>query len=372
MPSAIVVGSGVFGASLALRLTLDGWKVTLVDQYPPGHVRAASGGESRLIRFGHGDERWYTRSAWRARDLWCELEEASGARLLEQTGLVWLAHREGGWEARSELVLAEEGIPCERLSPDETADLFPNLSTEDVEFALLEPEAGILRASEAVRVLVAQALQHGARFVGGQARPRGDTAEVGGDRLGGDRVVWACGAWLPRLFPELVRLRVTQQDVLFFGAPIEWQTPPVPAWVDYDRAFYGHGDLDGRGVKIAVDLEGPPFDPEHDPRVIHAGAEERARAAMAERFPALAAAPLVYTRTCPYALTDDTNFIISPHPGHERVWILGGGSGHGFKHGPALGEYVARLLAGEDEPDSRFGLGARMPAGSLRTAGTGR
>ena len=364
----MVVGAGIFGACLARKLARDGWSVTLVDQYPPGHVRAASSGESRLIRFAHGRDRWYTRSAWRARELWRELEEETGAAVLARAGIAWFAHREDGWEAESEAVLTQEGIPCERLSPEDTAQLFPSFGGELL-FTLFEPDAGVLRAREATRLVVRSALESGVTFLGGAARPLGEAVEVGGQRLTADRVVWACGAWLPRVFPDLVRLRVTKQDVYFFGAPIAWETPPVPGWVDYHRAVYGLGDLDGRGVKVAPDAEGPEFDPDADPRRPSKDGERRARRYMEERFPALARAPLVGTRTCPYALTPDTNFIVSPHPEHERVWLLGGGSGHGFKHGPALAEYVADLLS-RGEPEPRFGLTERLPERSLRTAGT--
>jgi sarcosine oxidase len=99
-------------------------------------------------------------------------------------------------------------------------------------------------------------------------------------------------------------------------------------------------------------------------------AEKAGRGYLARRFPALADAPLVYSRVCPYALTADTNFLLARHPEEPRVWLLGGGSGHGFKHGPSLAEYVAGLLEGREEPDERFGLGERRPAASLRTAGT--
>jgi len=193
---------------------------------------------------------------------------------------------------------------------------------------------------------------------------------VDGETLTADRVVWACGAWLPRLFPDLVRIRVTKQDVYFFGAPASWETPRVPAWVDYEGAVYGLGDLDGRGVKVAPDAEGPHFDPDTDARTASPEGEERARRYMRRRFPALRDAPLVGTRSCPYALTEDTNFLIAPHPEQDGVWLLGGGSGHGFKHGPALAEYVADLLEGAEPADPRFGLAARRSARSLRTAGT--
>ena len=131
----------------------------------------------------------------------------------------------------------------------------------------------------------------------------------------------------------------------------------------------GVGDLDGRGFKAAPDEEGPEFDPDGDDRVASPATEQSARLYLARRFPALGGAPMVGTRTCPYSLTKDTNFVIAPHPEQDGVWILGGGSGHGFKHGPALAEYVERLLNGDEPPDPRFGLAPREGGASLRTAG---
>ena len=370
MPSAVIVGAGVFGASLAHQLAGSAWEVTLVEQYVPGHVRAASGGESRLIRFAHGSASWYTRSARRALDLWLELERESRAQLLVQAGVAWLARREDGWEAESERVLVDEGIPTERLSPEEAARLFPSFNGAGLSFVLFEPQAGVLRARDATRVLAEQAVARGARFVTATARPDAAAVVAGEERLEADVVMWTCGGWLAQLFPGLVDLRVTKQHVYFFGAPAGWQTPGVPGWVDYDGAVYGVGDLDGRGFKASPDVEGPEFDPDADDRSPSAEGERAAREYLAYRFPTLTDAPLVGTRTCPYSLTADTNFVVARHPEHERVWLVGGGSGHGFKHGPALAEYVARLLDGSEEPDAAFGLGPRDPGASLRTAGT--
>ena len=369
MSSAVVAGAGVFGASLAHRLTRAGWDVTIVDPYPPGHVRAASGHETRLIRFAHGADRWYVRSARRARELWRELEDESGRSLLVECGIAWFARRDDGWEAQSEEALRTEGVPVSRLTLDEAAVLFPSFDGDGLSFVLYEPEAGVLRAREAVRALMDVTVAAGARLVAGVARPEGAGLRVNGERLEADRVVWACGAWLPSLFPELVQIRVTKQDVFHFGNDASWGSPPVPAWVDYDAAVYGTGDVDGFGVKVAPDSEGPPFDPESDDRSASAQIERDARAYLATRFPALAEAPVVGARTCPYALTADTHFVIARHPEHEQVWLLGGGSGHGFKHGPALGEYVFEILEGRTQPDPRFALGEREPAMSLRTAG---
>jgi glycine/D-amino acid oxidase-like deaminating enzyme len=366
LPSTVIVGAGVFGGSLALRLASSGSDVTLVDQYPPGHVRAASGGESRLIRFSHGDNAWYTRSSRRALDLWRELERETGTELFVPSGVAWFFSGAHGWGEESERVLKEAGIAAERLEPDEGARLFPSFDGTGLGSILYEPEAGVLRARDATRVISELAIERGARFVTGRAAPDGDAVLVDGERLEADRVVWAGGAWLATLFPDVVDLRVTRQDVYFFGAPAGWQAPDIPAWVDFDVGVYGVGELDGRGFKASPDREGPAFDPDTGERIASEEKEREARDYLALRFPDLAGAPLVGTRSCPYSLTEDTNFLIAPHPEHDGVWLFGGGSGHGFKHGPALAEYMERLLNEEDEPDEAFGLGARSPGGGLR------
>jgi sarcosine oxidase len=367
MPSAVVVGAGVFGAALADRLAGEGWQVTLVDRDEPGHPRAESGGESRLMRCSHGPEGWYTRSAWRARELWREL----GDGLLVESGLVWFARREDGWEADSERVLRESGIPVERLAPERAAEFFPSVRTDDLAFVLYEPNAGILRARECTRALAHRAVARGAVLERAEARPDGGGLLLGdGRRLEADRVVWACGAWLARLFPELVELRVTQQDLYFFDTPPGWSTPPVPGYVDYDGAAYGLGALDGNGLKLGPDVDGPAFDPDTWPRTPDAGNERRTREYLAWRFPALADAPLGSYAVCQYSTTRDTHFIAAPHPEHDgRVWLYGGGSGHGFKHGPELAERMAAWLSEDEGPEPRFGLGPRSPDRSLRTAG---
>ena len=109
MRNAVIVGAGTFGASLAWLLARAGTEVTLVDQFEPGDPRATSGGESRLIRCGHGPDALYTASARRARTLWRELEAECGEELLIECGLAWFAHREDGWEAECAATLAAEG-----------------------------------------------------------------------------------------------------------------------------------------------------------------------------------------------------------------------------------------------------------------------
>jgi sarcosine oxidase len=367
---AVIVGAGTFGASLAWRLARAGEDVTLVDQFEPGDRRATSGGETRLIRCSHGADADYTAMARRARALWRELEAESGEDLLVECGVAWFAHAADGWEAASERTMAAQGIPAERLDPASAARLFPSFRGDDLAFVLLEPEAGVLRAQRAVRALAARAAAEGARVLRGRARPDGATAVLeDGTRLEGDAVVWACGGWLTTLFGDLVSLVVTRQELLFLDGSAAWRAPGVPAWVDYDRAMYGTADLDALGVKAALDLDGPPLSPDAE-LVDTATTEPEVRAYLRERFPALERAPLAGARCCRYELTPDSHFIAGPHPGEAGVWLVGGGSGHGFKHGPAMAERLAAALAGGPPLPARFALGPRAARPSLRTAGS--
>jgi sarcosine oxidase len=339
-----------------------------VEGAEPGHPGAESGGETRLIRFSHGPDKLYTRSAWRARELWLELAEELDRELLVRSGVAWFARRPDGWEAESERVLRNQGIPVERLRPSEGAHAFPSLRYDDLAFVLVEPDAGVLRAAAATRALAERAVQRGARLVHGEGRPDGEAVLVDDRRLEADLVVWSCGAWLARLFPGLVELRVTRQDVLFFQVPLEWRTPPLPGFVDYDAGAYGNGALDGHGMKVALDVDGPKVNPDRRPDSATKKSTRAAAAYLKRRFPALEG-EVERTKVCHYSTTADLSFILDRHPEHERVWIAGGGSGHGFKHGPAFAERAVAVMTGRAAPEPRFMLGSRSPGQSLRTAG---
>jgi glycine/D-amino acid oxidase-like deaminating enzyme len=221
-----------------------------------------------------------------------------------------------------------------------------------------------------VRALVARARAGGLRLVRGEARPQGDHAVIDGRALEADHVVWACGGWLAALFAEHVQLRVTRQEVVLFDVPQQWASPPAPAWIDFDASLYGHALIEPHGMKVASDREGEPVEPGLRPAEAGEPSVPAAREYLAIRFPALAGAPVRSAPGCHYSLTPDGNFIFARHPEHERVWLLGGGSGHGFKHGPAIAEQAARVLAGVAQPDARFALAERVRSGALRTAGS--
>jgi len=366
-PDLVVVGAGVIGTWIALTAAERGRGVLLLDAFGPGDPRASSGDESRIIRSSHGTESIYPVWARESRERWIRLGQETGEPVFVQSGVAWLAHRDNGFEADSEATLRSLGIPAERLTPDEAAARWP-VSPDGLAFVLFEPEAGVLRARAGVRA-AAQRFE----ALGGTIERR---RVLAGERFDAAEVVFAAGPWLPKLFPDVIgsRIRVTRQDVLYLGTPAgdpTFDASLFPAWIDYEDAFYGIPALDGRGAKVAPDDYGPEIDPDQLDRVVDPASIAAARLFLARRFPNLADQPIVESRVCQYESTSDTHFVIDRHPRMEHVWIVGGGSGHGFKHGPRIGRYVVDRLDGvtDAELDERFSLTrVRPPSRGMRAA----
>ena len=366
----VVVGAGVFGAWTAWHLARSRQRVVLLDQHGPGNARSSSGGESRVIRMGYGADRLYTRLSLRSLAQWASFGEETGQDLLRRTGVLWLA-REGHRLTLDTLdALASAGVPHERLSRDALAARYPQMSFEPDHWGVLEPGSGVLLARRAVQAVVADAARRGCSLRLDAALPPsgsgrlGSVRTAGGETLSADAFVFACGSWLPRCFPALLGERIfpTRQEVFFFGVPPgdrRFAPPQTPAWIDFGEEIYGIPDLEGGGFKVAPDRHGPPFDPDRGERLVSEAAAARVRAFVARRFPALAEAPLVDSRVCPYENTSSGDFLMDRHPDFDDVWLVGGGSGHGFKHGPAVGEQVAELVLRGGAPEPRFRLAAK-------------
>lgn len=384
MTDLVVVGAGTMGAWTAYLARQAGRDTTLIDAYGAGHPRATSGDETRIIRASHGADVLYTRWAREARTAWIRFGEEWSEPVHLQVGALWFARRDDGFEAASERTLRSEGIPVERLTPAEMSGRWPQIASDGLAFATYEPEAGVLLARRAVAALAQAFSRRGGRFELASVRPGRreggrlvDVVAANGTRFDGDSFVFACGPWLPRLFPEVLGdvIKVTKQDVLFFGPPAgdgRFAAESLPAWVDYDASFYGIPAIDGRGTKVAPDRYGPVFDPSHGERIVDPESVRLARRYVALRFPALANEPIVETRVCQYETTADTHFVIDRHPELDNVWLVGGGSGHGFKHGPVIGRYVVERLDGAapGEGEERFALGRpRSAAVGMRTGG---
>ena len=366
----VVTGAGVFGAWTAYRLARGGAKVLLADAYGAANSRVSSSGESRIIRMGYGADEIYTRWSKRALELWQEFDEQTGARLFHRTGVLWLARENERIAGDTLAALAKVGVPHKKLARAEIEKRFPQIACDDLDFAIYEPESGVLMARRAVQKVVEEFQRAGGTYQIAEVEPptgRGHVdslATWSGDALRANSYVFACGPWLPKLFPQLLGHRIfpSRQEVYFFGVPSgdkSYSAGNFPTWLDVGNEIYGMPDLEGRGVKIASDRHGAPIDPNSAERI--AGETlSLVREYLRRRFPALRDAPVVESRVCQYENTSNGDFLIDRHPDFENVWLVGGGSGHGFKHGPALGEYVAKLVLEGGDTEQRFSLAAKQ------------
>jgi len=365
----LVIGGGVFGLWTARALWRAGRRVTVLDMAEPGHAAASSGGESRITRCMYGAEEQYAEWAWASLVEWRALSERASDPLFHETGVLWM-HREGDAFARaSARVLEDLGIPVVRLGASSLRSRYPILRIEPEDRALFEPRGGALLARRAMRHLAGELAAMGVEFVHGRTIPiRAASGEHGalsrvettdGRRIEAEQFVVACGPWLDRVCPDALagRLFVTRQDVLFFDVGSE-ETGALPIWAD--MPFYGFPALAGGSFKLAHDRHGPHVeDMDGLDRTVAPTTEREARDFLARRFPALADREVVDARVCQYANSSNGDFLIDRHPDLDNVWLIGCGSGHGFKQGPAVGAHAAGLLLGIATPIARFGLAAK-------------
>ena len=378
-----VIGAGVFGAWTAYQLNRAGAAVVLVDAYGPGNSRASSGGESRVIRMGYGPDEIYTRMAQHSMVLWQTLLGSS--EIFQRSGVLWLAKEHDSYCEATLETLTRANVRLEKLNRDELASRYPQFEFEPVAWGILEPDSGVLLARRAVQAVVDRARENGVTYLNEAVLPlegltkreerRANSGAfenretekvdsigtVSGNKIFAREFVFACGPWLPKLFPFLLGglIRVTRQEVFFFGVPPgddQFGPERMPAWIDFNNLIYGIPSLDHRGFKIAIDAHGPQFDPDTGERIASSEGLAAVRAFLRQRIPRMADAPVTETRVCQYENTSNGDFLIDRHPDFENIWLVGGGSGHGFKHGPAVGEHVAGLLSRDCQVEPRFSL----------------
>jgi len=365
--SFTVAGAGVFGAWIAYTLRRAGHAVTLLDPFGPAHSCASSGGESRIIRASYGTDEIYTRMAVRSLALWeTFFAETNRRQLFQRTGVLWLTEPDDAHANASRVALRNAKVDFEDLSPADVRRRYPQINAASGVGAIFEKNAGAIMARQAVQAVVEEFTRIGGEYRHAALR-RPEEEDTRASVL-----IYACGPWLGKLFPDLLgrRIFLSRQEVLFFGVPpgdFRFQSPQLPVWLDFgsQRAMYGFPDLEARGFKLACDRHGPPIDPDTADRLVSPETIQQMRSYLSERFPALAHAPIVDARVCQYENTSNGDFILDRHPTLENVWFAGGGSGHGFKHGPAVGEYLARMItSAHASPESRFLFSTKATAQS--------
>ncbi|MBI3207324.1 MAG: FAD-dependent oxidoreductase [Candidatus Solibacter usitatus] len=354
----VVIGAGSFGAWTAWHLHRAGCKVKLIDAYGPANSRASSGGESRIIRMGYGARDIYTRWSMEALPQWKELGS------FVPCGALWIAPAGETHALETLRALSVCGVLHEPLPADQLRGRFPQFHFPSDCWGIYEPQAGALLARRSIQTLVERMRGEGVAYEQRSFHPAETDSAAS--------YVFACGPWLPKLFPQLLAGKIvpSRQEVLFFGAPAgdtRFGPDSMPCWVDLASTFYGIPDLENRGFKIALDKRGPAMDPDTENRTVCGESIVAARAYLAERIPALANEPLVESRVCQYENTADSNYIIDRHPDQPNLWIAGGGSGHGFKHGPCVGRMLKEMILDGRPAEEPFLLRSKAGVTELAT-----
>ncbi len=369
----VVVGAGVFGSWTAHHLQNAGHRVTLIDAWGASHSRASSGGESRLTRAGYGRDSVYTRFAWDSLPQWQALSAVSGLPILVPCGVVFFSAVEDDYFRGSMEVHKQLGLAIERMDRGQMQGRFPMIDFAGIEVGLFEPKFGALMARRSVQTLVDRFVRAGGEYRIGAALPVPATGTwlssvklQSGETLSADRFVFALGPWLPKIFPDVLGKKIfaTRQEVFYFATPAgnrDYSPARMPGWADFNAGdiFYGFPDLENRGVKFANDKHGVPVDPDTQDRRPTQAAIDEITAFRDRRFPGLRGAPLIGSEVCQYENSSNGDFLIDLHPSLSNVLLVGGGSGHGFKHGPEVGRYAAARLFDAAIVEPRFSLATK-------------
>ena len=362
-PEVIVIGAGTFGVWTAYHLSQMGAKVTLLDAYGPGNSRASSGGETRYIQT-NTDNKLYVQSAVRAYDWWKKIETESGKKLVLSAGYLVLSSNEAFRQPalNRQQNLAAQGVHnMEILNQSEIKYRWPQIYSEDIAIGAYYDggaAGSTIMARNGIQTVAQQFVKNGGTLTIAKGTPIINNGKIEGINAGGKSLtaqyyVFACGPWLGKLFPDLLlpKLQVQRRDVLFVGTPSgndQFSHPNLPSWSVVGSGYYGFSDIEGRGLKVAPYPDYNSFDPDMDERIVNPYQAKRAHDFVKKRFPALADQPIIESRVCQVTNSVDGNFIVDQLPSSANTWIVGAGSGHGFKHGPAIGEYAAKRILGEE------------------------
>ena len=366
----VVVGAGINGVVAAIELRKRRHDVVLVDPGPLPHALAASNDISKVVRAAYGADTEYTELAKRSREIWQQWNVELGVELYHEVGFLCMRQRPmqaGDFEYESLRLLEERGHRIERVNSDYLRRHFPAWNAERYPDGFLDFEAGYAESGRAVAVLIERAKSIGVtvrervKFCGLDERSNRITgiSLESGEKLAADAVVMAVGAWTPYVLPFTRDFFQASGQPVFHLKPaqLELFTPerfPIFGADISATGFYGFPLNRDGVVKIANHGLGREMSPDSPQRVVTKEEENQMRKFLADSFPSLADAPIVFTRICLYCDTKDGDFWIASDPDRPGLTIAAGDCGHGFKFAPVLGEIIADAVEGKMNPKFRW------------------
>ena len=360
---AIVVGAGINGVTTAIELRGRGHHVSLVDPGPLPHPLAASTDISKAVRAAYGADEDYAELAERSIAIWRQWNAEFGVELYHEVGFLFMRQRimrSGDFEYESLKLLERRGHKLERIDSAKMRERYPAWNAELYVDGFLDRESGYAESGRVVGTLIEHAksigieLRENQKFAELRDRGTGIVLEDGRE-IAGDVVILATGAWTPYALP------FTQQFFRATGHPVFHLKPQNPELFLPERfpvfgadisetGFYGFPINRDGVVKVANHGLGREMSPDSPERAVTAEEEKHMRTFLSETFPALAYAPIVYTRICLYCDTNDGDFWIARDPERPGLIIATGDSGHGFKFAPVLGEIIADVVEEKSNP----------------------
>ncbi len=353
----IVIGLGGMGSAAAYRLAQRGQRVLGIDQYAPVHNRGSSHGGSRVTRQAYFEDPAYVPLLIRAHELWAGIERDSGRRIFTRCGGIMLGGPDSRTVSGSLLSAREWDLPHELLDAPEIRRRFPTMNPGDHEIGLYEENAGFVLPEGSVAahlqlaVRAGAELRHEEKVLSWQETSSGVRVGTSQNFYTAGQLVVCPGAWAPQLLTGLgIDFTVERQVQYWFApsggaGPFRAESHPIYVWErENGRRFYGFPSHDDAGsVKVALHHGGKECTPETLDRTVYPEEIEEMAAVAGARMPSLPGEFLRAT-ACMYTNTPDDHFAISRHPGHERVVVACGFSGHGFKFVPVVGEVLADLV----------------------------
>lgn len=359
-----IIGAGTMGMAAGAFLAQQKVKTLLIDAFDPPHINGSHHGDTRLIRHAYGEGRQYVTLVKRAQQLWEELEQQSGYKIFENTGVLGLGPKDSPFLQETIAAAQKYELPLEILSGQEIKGRWPGFSVPDHYIGCFEAASGLIYSENAIQAYKEMAVKNGANLVTNTPVQYIDVNDAHGVKISTEnstyyakKVIVTAGAWAAKLLPDLnLPIQPTRKAVGWFEAPSDlYDAVKFPSFFieDNDKKAYGFPNLNGTGLKIGTSGGGQPIDPNlHTQNFGLYDTDEDDLRHLLQTYLPDANGELLQGKTCLYTISGDHDFIVDHHPENEHVIFACGFSGHGFKFGSVMGEVLSQMaLEGQSEFD---------------------